>query len=123
MEQFEANQGELLIRSGEPGDSLFILLSGYVEIRLPSEQGGPGKRINVFEAGTCFGEMGFLDGSPRSANVVAAAPISYRTISRDAFNRLGSEHPHLKIKLLENLALLVTANLRRSNTEKSAYKG
>jgi glutaminase len=70
-----------------------------------------------------FGEMGFLDGSPRSAHVIATAPVRYRIISRQLFDMLDVEHPNLKITLLKNLSLLLAANLRRASGEAATYKG
>jgi glutaminase len=123
MSKGEAAKGNYLIRAGDAGDSLFLILSGSVEVRLSSESGQNGKRIDVFEAGMSFGEMGFLDGSPRSADVVALDHVDFRVISRQLFDLLDKDHPGLKIKLLEHLARLLSSNLRKSNTEVSAYKG
>ncbi|MDP1526916.1 MAG: glutaminase A [Rhodocyclaceae bacterium] len=123
MEKGDAVAGDLLIRAGDPGDSLYLLLAGAVEVRLPTESGQPGKRVNVFEAGMSVGEMGFIDGSPRSANIIASENVSYRVITRELFDRLDAEHPDLKIKLLKNLSRLLAANLRRSSQEVATYKG
>lgn len=123
MSKGEAAKGNYLIRAGDAGDSLFLILSGSVEVRLSSESGQNGKRIDVFEAGMSFGEMGFLDGSPRSADVVALDHVDFRVISKQLFDLLDKDHPGLKIKLLEHLARLLSSNLRKSNTEVSAYKG
>ena len=123
MSKGTAAEGDYLISAGDAGDSLFLLLSGSVEVRLPSESGQNRKRIDVFEAGMCFGEMGFLDGSPRSADVVALDHVEFCVISRDLFDLLNKDHPSLKIKLLEHLARLMSSNLRKSNMEVAAYKG
>jgi glutaminase len=123
MSHEEANEGEYLIHSDDASESLYLLMSGSVEVRLPSESGANGKRIDVFEAGMTFGEMGFLDGSPRSADVVALEHVCYRGISRELLKKIEDEHPKLKIKLLEHLSRLLSYNLRRSNNEAAAYKG
>jgi glutaminase len=123
MGKGESETGEYLIRAGDAGDRIYLILAGSVEVRLPSESGGFGKRANVFEAGMSFGEMGFLDGSPRSAHVIATAPVRYRIISRQLFDMLDVEHPNLKITLLKNLSLLLAANLRRASGEAATYKG
>lgn len=123
MGKGESGPGEYLIRAGDTGDSLYLLLAGSVEVSLPTESGGRGKRVDIFEAGMCFGEMSFLDGSPRSANVMALGHVVYRAISRELFDRLNGDHPKLKIKLLEHLSFLLSSNLRKSNEEVAAYKG
>lgn len=123
MNHGESGKGDYLIRAGDAGDSLYLLLKGSVEVRLRSESGEAGKRVDVFEAGMSFGEMGFLDGSPRSADVVALESVTFRVISKQLFDRLDIERPMLKIKLLEHLSYLLSSNLRKSNTEVAAYKG
>jgi glutaminase len=122
MPHVEAQSGERLIKAGEDADRLYLLLGGAVMVRLPAEQGG-GRRLNVFHPGMSFGEMGFLDGAPRSADVVALAPVSARVISRELFARMEAERPAAKIRLLEGLARQLSANLRRTNAEAAAYKG
>jgi len=123
MPEGRAKAGDFLIRAGDAGNSLFLLLSGAIEVRIPALDGGPGKRVNVFEAGMAFGEMGFLDGSPRSADVIALSELHYRVIRRDLFDRLDEEYPHLKIALLEQIAMLLSANLRKLTKEVTAIRG
>jgi glutaminase len=118
-----ATTGETIISAGEDADTLYLLLSGSVEVRLPNDAGLTGKRLDVFFAGMSFGEMGFLDGSPRSADVVALEPVVCRVIDRALFDRLGNERPRIKISLLEQLAQHLSANLRRANAEAMAFKG
>lgn len=118
-----AKKGDFLIHAGDSAENLYCLLAGSVEVRLPSESGTSGKRVDVFQAGMTFGEMGFLDGSPRSADVIATEQVSYRVISKALFERLGEERPRVKILLLEYLSRLLSYNLRKSNAEAAAFKG
>jgi glutaminase len=69
-----------------------------------------------------FGELAFLDGSPRSADVVAVAPVKCRVINRALFNELGENHPHLKAKILNQIALQLCDRLRQANIEVSALR-
>jgi len=119
----ESSEGDFLIQAGDPGDSLYLLVAGSVEVRLPEHSSQAGKRIDVFEAGMSFGEMGLLDGLPRSANVVALDDAICRVISRQLFESLDNDRPRLKIKLLKRLSYLLSYNLRKSNDEVAAYKG
>lgn len=123
MPTVEAQAGEAVIRAGDESNRLFILLAGSVVVRLPSDNGGAGKRLNVFHPGMTFGEMGFLDGSPRSADIVATAPVVARCIDRALFQQLEEERPRVAIRLLEGMSRQLSANLRRSNAEAAAYKG
>ena len=101
---------------------IFFIVSGSVEVRLCLSDGQNGTRVDVFAAGMSFGEMAFLDHSPRSADVIALGPVTCRVIDRELFAALEQEQPQLKITLLTALARLVTANLRQTNRELVAMR-
>ena len=115
--------GEHVIRTDEPSDCLYLLLEGSIEVYLPSPSGGKAKRLDVFEAGRTFGEMGFLDGSERSADVIALETSTYRELSRELYERLGKERPDIKIHLLEQLSRQLAASVRKANIEMAAFRG
>lgn len=115
--------GESIVRAGEPGDSLYLILSGSVEVRLARGPNDSGKRLDCFVAGMAFGEMGLIDGSPRSAHVIANAPTTCRVLDLNVFRQLDLERPALKIALLQQLTRQLSGNLRRTNAEILAYRG
>jgi glutaminase len=115
--------GETIVRAGDPGNALFLLLGGSVEVRLPSAPRRPGKRIDVFTAGMAFGEMAFIDGSPRSADVIAMESVRCRILDRETFMRMDTDHPGIKIALLQQITRQLSINLRRINAEVLAFKG
>jgi CRP-like cAMP-binding protein len=115
--------GERIIRAGDPGDALFVLLSGSVEVRLPGPAGKPGPRIEVFAAGMTFGEMALVDGAPRSADVIALEPVSCRVLELQVFEAFDERDPKLKIGLLQQITRQLSASLRRRNAEVQAFKG
>ncbi len=123
MDSKTAQEGDVVIRAGDAADALYLLMSGSVAVYLPSDSSGLGKRLDVFVAGMTFGEMGLIDGSPRSANVVATEKIELRVISRTLFEKMDIEKPIIKIKILESLSCQLSTSLRRSNAEAAAYKG
>jgi glutaminase len=114
---------DTIVRSGDPGDALFLLLDGCIEVRLPAQSGKPGRRIDLFTAGMTFGEMAFIDGSPRSADVVALEAVHCRVLDRNIFNDLDHSNPRLKISLLQQITKHLSVNLRRINAEVLAFKG
>ena len=87
---------------------------------VPTQEGVA--RLAVFGAGMTFGELAFIDGSPRSANVTALEPVECRVLTREKFAKLDHDAPSIKIRLLENLALDVTGKLRQANRELSALR-
>jgi CRP-like cAMP-binding protein len=58
-----------LIKEGEPGDALFVILDGGATVQRD------GIEVNQVGPGAYFGEMALLDGQPRSATVVAATDM------------------------------------------------
>jgi CRP-like cAMP-binding protein len=123
MAQRHYATGERIIHAGDPGDALFVLLSGSVEVRLPGTAGKPGPRIEVFAAGMTFGEMALVDGAPRSADVIALEPVSCRVLELRTFEEFDERDPKLKIGLLQQITRQLSASLRRRNAEVQAFKG
>jgi glutaminase len=113
--------GEVIIKTGTTAEELFILTSGSVEVRLELE-GKRHQRLDVFAAGMSFGELAFLDGSPRSADIVALGPVSCRIIDRCFFDELEESSPAIKAKILTEIALLLSGRLRQANIEISALR-
>lgn len=114
--------GETILRTGDPGDALFILQEGSVEVRLPGAAPRPGKRIDVFTAGMSFGEMAFVDGAPRSAEVISLEPVVCRVLDLETFIGLDERNPRIKISLLGQITRQLSVNLRRRNAEVQALK-
>lgn len=117
--QFQA--GQMLIKAGESSDEMYVLLEGNVEVQI-LEEGGLRRRVDVLTAGMTVGEMAFLDGAPRSADVMATDPVQCLVITRAWFSALSDALPHLKIKLLQALMKEVSARLRQANVEISALQ-
>jgi glutaminase len=69
-----------------------------------------------------FGEMALIDRSPRSATIVADTPVSCLVLNREGYDRLGAEHPDIKIKILENLGRTLSRKLRKANLELSVFE-
>ncbi len=72
----QAKPGELLLTEGTPGDGLYVVLEGEVEVFLPQAAASGGQRptpvrLNRLGPGRCFGEYGVVDDEPSSASVAA----------------------------------------------------
>ena len=106
--------GEVIVDIGAPAGELFLLVRGQVSISLPVA-GGTHRRLGSFGPGMVFGEMALLDHSPRSAIVTAEKDTACDLLRREDFDRLGTTHPEIKILLLGNLTLLLSAKLRKAN--------
>jgi HEAT repeat protein len=96
-------KGEVIVREGEPGDDLFLLVEGRVDI--VKDHGTPAEeRLNGSGPGGYFGEMAVLDGSPRSATVVAASDVRVLVLAGSRLRELVHEMPELAFDLFRVLA-------------------
>ncbi|HVG21053.1 MAG TPA: mechanosensitive ion channel family protein [Blastocatellia bacterium] len=86
--------GEAIIRTGDPGDSMFIICRGRVEVQLPSNNGNL-KQVAVLEPGNFFGEMALLTGEPRNADVYALDEVEVLEIRKPVIQQLFSENAGL----------------------------
>ena len=121
MEARSYAPGERIIQAGTSADELFVLISGSVEVRLQIDSRRY-QRLDVFSAGMSFGELAFLDGSARSADVVAMEAVECRVMTRPLFEELGCRYPALKARILNEIALQLCDRLRQANIEISALR-
>jgi signal-transduction protein with cAMP-binding, CBS, and nucleotidyltransferase domain len=94
----------VVFREGDPGDSLYLILSGKVKILL-HDANGKEFVVDVRNAGQYLGEM-MLDGSPRSATVTTVEACEFGVLSRDDFKDVLAEHPEVAMHLIRNLIVL-----------------
>jgi CRP-like cAMP-binding protein len=83
--------GEILFKAGEPGDALYIVAHGNVEVLangLPGADAAAGNVIAVLGKGNAFGEMSLLSGGPRTATIRAVEDTGLLEIGKDDFDRL-----------------------------------
>jgi CRP-like cAMP-binding protein len=101
--------GETVFKKGDASDGLFLLLSGTV--RIIAHPNGNETLLASVGAGECFGEMGVIDGEPRSATAVTATLASVRFVPTEPFLDLLERVPLVSMKLLA----LLSDRLRRTN--------
>jgi len=104
--------GQVAVRRGEVDRSFFIISRGSFEVVVPSE--GP-KRVRVLEPGDLFGEVGFFDGLPRSADVVAVEESEALVLTQAAFQRLRLTHPRLALRFVLDLGRILAERFRASD--------
>lgn len=79
--------GQIVFREGEQAWAAFLIERGSVEI-IKNAEGADPRRLATIAAGDVFGEMGLIDGSPRSATARAAEPTVLQVINEREFHRL-----------------------------------
>ena len=110
--------GEKIVTSGEEATNLLLITKGIVGVFLGGVA-STGNRVASFSVGTMVGEMAFLDGAPRSADVVAEGDVESAVFEIADFNRLQQSHPVLHTKLLRNIAVSLATKLRKVNQDVS----
>ncbi|RJO63222.1 MAG: Stp1/IreP family PP2C-type Ser/Thr phosphatase [Myxococcales bacterium] len=101
-------KGDMIIREGERGDRLYIILSGAVDILKDNVY------LTTLERGGHFGEMALIENSVRSATVRAAKPCDLLAVEQSEFYRLLGEEPHLAVKILLNFVGVLSERLRET---------
>jgi CRP/FNR family cyclic AMP-dependent transcriptional regulator len=96
------DDGATVFLRGDPGDSLFGVMTGRVRISA-SRPGGKEVFLNVMEPGDAFGEIALLDGSPRTATATTLARSELMIIRREQFFALLQAEPQLATHLIQLL--------------------
>ena len=104
-------RGEVIFHIGDPGDALFIIVSGEVKISLPADTGEEAILATLLP-GDVFGELALLDGAPRSASATAIVATETVVLPRDRFRELIATEAGVRDALLAAIA----GELRRLTT-------
>lgn len=90
--------GEKIVRKGEPGDGLYLILKGDVEVR-------SGNRVlATIGKDNFFGEIALLDKKPRSADIVAVSPTTCLLITANSFERTIQKEPKIVFGIMKELS-------------------
>lgn len=94
--------GEVIIKQGEPGNSLYVVQEGRVEVIHESAEGD----MKVAELGVSdfFGEMGLFEEDVRSCTVRASGEATILTIDKRNFFKSIRRDPSLAYRLLEKMS-------------------
>jgi CRP-like cAMP-binding protein len=104
-------EGDVLMRRGEKGDSLFMINDGWFKIVAQDASGGE-LIINKTGPGETIGEMALLDEAPRSATVVAISDAKVFELKKDAFQEILDQRPDVALALIRGFS----SRLRFSTT-------
>lgn len=113
LEYQEIMQHTVVVRQGDPGDAMFLIMSG--ELRARTVIGGRETILTTFGPGDIFGEMSLFDQGPRSADVVANVDSTVLRLANTAFDRLTREMPSLATPFLRATSRTLSARIRADN--------
>jgi CRP/FNR family transcriptional regulator, cyclic AMP receptor protein len=100
----------VLVYEGDPGDALFIVISGNVAVTRVSNDGKEAI-LSILKEGDFFGEMGVLDASPRSATIKALRDADVAILARKDFLEMLGKNPQMCLSLVAALS----SRLRATN--------
>ena len=120
MQVYRTEPGVEIIREGEAGDFMVLLIEGRIEVFKQDRWNAP-RLIALIAPGQSFGEMSMIDGEPRFASCVAAEPCMIAVLSRDKLARIILEQPTLGSKILMELVLMLSQRLRQTSSKLLAY--
>ena len=116
MLRVRAAPQQVLIKEGDHGNWMLLLLSGTVDVTKRRPR-GDASRLAVVRAGATLGEMSMLDGEPRNATCTAIEAVEAGVLTREAISGLIQAHPAVGAKLLVKLTQLIAQRLRNSNNQ------
>lgn len=105
-------RGTTIFSKGDPGNSLMAVLDGCVRISVPTADGRE-VVLSIVQPGEIFGEMGLLDGQPRSADAIAVHDCELMVIDRRDFVPFMRSQPDVPIQLIA----ILCGRLRRTNEQ------
>lgn len=104
-------RGDVVFNERDPGDKLFIIESGAVEIA-KSNGGLTATRIAILEHGEIFGELAIFEERARSSSATASRDGRLRFIEKKDLDLLLAGDPALAVKILKGLLKKTAARLR-----------
>ena len=113
MDVYRAPAGTEVLREGDAGDFMLMLLEGSVAVQ--KRGGGAAQRLATLDAGKTAGEMSMIDGEARFATCVALEPATFAVLDRESLARIIVEQPMLGAKILMELVLMLSQRLRTTS--------
>ena len=102
--------GQAIIRKGEVGDEMYVMINGTADVFLTSDT--QRRRVRQMKRGDVFGEMGLIGHHERTADVIAAEEVEVMAVNERFLDRLQSRYPRIGAKIFLNLARIISTRLQ-----------
>ena len=120
MGVYRAQSGETIIREGDVGDFMLLIVRGEVDI-LKRGHHREQQHMTSVGAGTTIGEMSMIDGEPRFATCRTTQATTFAVLTRDNMAKIVLEQPQLGSKILVKLVTMLSARLRQTSSKLMRY--
>jgi len=119
------DEKEEIVREGEAGGELFLLLEGEIEITkrltLYSRDGADEKEKSLIRLkdkdNVFFGEMTLFDRAERSATITALSKVTVGILTKERIQALATEDPVIGSHMYYNIGRTLSGNLRKANRD------
>lgn len=115
-ECFDVDPPNLVVRTGDPCDAVYFVLSGQLRVRLiVGIVDKQDKTLCTLGAGEFFGELGMFLQSKRTADVLAESPSCLFRVSTNAFQLIVKQLPELASPVLFNIGVTMAKRIAEDN--------
>jgi CRP-like cAMP-binding protein len=125
LRQREFKTGDDIVKEGEVGGEMFLLLKGEIVITkrltLQTQEGSDQKAKSLIKLkdkdNVFFGEMSLFDDAERSATVSSVSDVTCGILTREQIHILCKEEPQIGYCIFHNIGRTLSANLRKANRD------
>ncbi len=107
------NDSNLIIRQGDNSQDIYLILEGKAEVIIESEEKNE-KKLQEFKEGDIFGEISFVTGEPRTANVIASGSVKVLQINKESLGKVKQRFPRIAAKVYDNLSEILARRLKET---------
>lgn len=104
MRRLTVRAGTPLLHAGDPGESMFIVVEGVLDVLVPDPDGGAPRKVSRLGPGEVFGEMSLLTGEPRSATITPVTDVLVYEVTRGPIHSLFDVRPEVAERISEVVA-------------------
>jgi CRP-like cAMP-binding protein len=122
MRVYHAKPEQVIIREGDIGDYMLLVIRGEVDIYKQNLMGEKQLMTSVTQ-GMTLGEMSMIDGEPRFATCVALKETTFGVLTREDMVKIILERPSLGAKILIKLVTMLSQRLRHTSRTLLQYMG
>ena len=106
-------RGQAIVRQGESGNEMFVLITGGAEVRLNVD--GHSRVLRQVVRGDVFGEMGLVRHHNRMADVIATQDVEVLVVNQGFLTRMQRRYPRIGAKVFLNIAKILSDRLEHES--------
>lgn len=106
-------ENEFIIKKGDLDREMYLILDGNVDVVIQKEK----KLVKTLQKGDIFGEMAFITGGERTADVIAKGPVELLKIDDRSLNNVKSKYPKIGAKIFYNMSRILSKRLKETTKD------